>query len=90
MIILLSTFLCQVDITVRNVTNRHLPKGKKETWLVILFCLNLMQFYTFLVAILVCLALLRVFMEIFNDDEVDLTPGKLAATFIAFGKFPRV
>ncbi|MBA0709771.1 hypothetical protein Golax_024792 [Gossypium laxum] len=23
-------------------------------------------------------------MEIFNDDEVDLTPGKLAATFIAF------
>ncbi|XP_012475982.1 probable protein S-acyltransferase 14 isoform X1 [Gossypium raimondii] len=44
----------------------------------------LFLFYTFLAEILVCLALLRVFMEIFNDDEVDLTPGKLAATFIAF------
>ncbi|TYJ23426.1 hypothetical protein E1A91_A08G191300v1 [Gossypium mustelinum] len=44
----------------------------------------LFLFYTSLAAILVCLALLRVFMEIFNDDEVDLTPGKLAATFIAF------
>ncbi|KAE8658496.1 putative protein S-acyltransferase 13 [Hibiscus syriacus] len=44
----------------------------------------LFLFYTFLETTLVCLLLLRVFMEFFNDGEIDETPGTLAATFITF------
>ncbi|XP_012486723.1 probable protein S-acyltransferase 14 [Gossypium raimondii] len=44
----------------------------------------LFLFYTFLETTLVSLLLLRVFMEFFNEGEIDETPGSLAATFITF------
>ncbi|XP_039007361.1 probable protein S-acyltransferase 14 [Hibiscus syriacus] len=44
----------------------------------------LFLFYTFLETTLVSLLLLRVFMEFFNDGEIDETPVSLVATFITF------
>lgn len=50
-----------------------------------------MQFYTFLETAVVAISLLPVFLVFFSDGDGDITvsPGSLAATFVAFGKFKR-
>ncbi|MBA0616135.1 hypothetical protein Godav_016208 [Gossypium davidsonii] len=72
----LNRFICQPDL---HLLNRFLCQPD-----ITVFFLNLMQFYTFLETTLVSLLLLRVFMEFFNEGEIDETPGSLAATFITF------
>lgn len=48
-----------------------------------------MQFYTFLETTVVAVSLLPVFLVFFRDGDGDITvsPGSLAATFVAFGEF---
>jgi len=59
------------------------------TWNILINC-NLkffMQFYTFLETSLVTLSLLPHFIAFFSDGEIPGTPGTLATTFLAFGRF---
>jgi palmitoyltransferase len=46
-----------------------------------------MQFYTFLETSLVTLSLSPHFIAFFSDGEIPGTPGTLATTFLAFGRF---
>lgn len=48
-----------------------------------------MQFYTFLETMVVAISLLPVFLVFFSDgdDDVTVSPGSLAATFVAFGEY---
>lgn len=48
-----------------------------------------MQFYTFLETTVVAISLLPVFLVFFSDEDGDVTvsPGSLAATFVAFGEY---
>ena len=48
-----------------------------------------MQFYTFLETTVVAISLFPVFLVFFTDGDSDVTvsPGSLAATFVAFGEF---
>lgn len=48
-----------------------------------------MQFYTFLETTVVAISLFPVFLVFFTDGDSDVTvsPGSLAATFVAFGEY---
>ena len=64
------------------------------TLLLVTLCVGLMlcqkmQFYTFLETTVVAISLFPVFLVFFTDGDSDVTvsPGSLAATFVAFGEF---